>query len=65
MKRITITVEPGDYAAMSQLAKDNDVTVSWLIRRLMREFVERQEREGSFRFEIGHRRRTTGAGVQP
>ncbi|MDD9981439.1 MAG: ribbon-helix-helix domain-containing protein [Gammaproteobacteria bacterium] len=65
MKRITITVEPGDYAAMNRLAKDNDVTVSWLIRRLMREFVERQEREGSFQFEIGRPRRTAGARVQP
>ena len=53
MKRITIAVEPNDYAAMTRVAKDNDVTVSWLMRRLMREFLERQEREGSFRLEIG------------
>lgn len=53
MKRITITVEPDDYAAVTRIAKDNDITVSWLIRRLMREFLERQEREGSYRLEIG------------
>ena len=63
MKRITITVQPDDYAAMTRIAKDNDVTVSWLIRRLMRDFLERQEREGSFRLEIGRLGKPASAGA--
>jgi len=53
MKRITITVDPNDYEAMSQFARESDVTVSWLIRRLMREFLDNGKRGGSIRFEIG------------
>ena len=63
MKRITITVQPDDYAAVARVAKDNDVTVSCLMRRLMREFLERQEREGSFRLEIGRPGKTAAVGA--
>ena len=63
MKRITITVEPDAYAAMIRIAKGNDVTVSRLIRRLMHDFLERQEREGSFRFEIGRLGKPAAAGA--
>ena len=63
MKRITITVQPDDYAAMTRIAKDSDVTVSWLIRRLMRDFLERHEREGSLRMEIGRLNKPAAAGA--
>lgn len=63
MKRITITVDPDDYAAMTRVAKDNDVTVSWLVRRLMREFLDREEREGAFRLEIGRSAKTAAGGA--
>ena len=63
MKRITITVQPEDYAAMTRVAKDNDVTVSWLIRRLMRDFLERHEHGGSFRLELGRLRKPAAAGA--
>lgn len=46
MKRITVTVDPDDYEAFSTLAQSSDVTASWLIRRAMREFLERHK-EGS------------------
>ena len=62
MKRITITVQPDDYAAITRIAKDSDVTVSWLIRRLMRDFLERHEREGSFHLEIGRLSKPAAAG---
>ncbi len=45
MKRITVTVDPDDYAAFSRLARNSAVTVSWLIRRSMREFLERHEED--------------------
>ncbi|MCT9000247.1 ribbon-helix-helix domain-containing protein [Chelativorans intermedius] len=41
MKRVTITVDPDDYETLDQLARRSDVSASWLIRRSMREFLER------------------------
>ena len=35
MKRITVTVDPDDYAAFDRMAQHSDVTASWLIRRSM------------------------------
>ena len=46
MKRISFTVYPDDYAAFSRLARNSEVTVSWLIRRSMREFLERHKEDG-------------------
>jgi predicted transcriptional regulator len=57
MKRITVTVDPDDYAAMDRLAQQGEVTASWLIRRSMREFLERQQRKGVLQLSIGHVRR--------
>jgi len=45
MKRITVTVDPGDYEAFDEIARSSDVSASWLIRRSMREFLDRH-REG-------------------
>ena len=45
MRRITVTVDPDDYAAFDRMARHSDVTASWLIRRSMREFIERHERD--------------------
>ncbi|MEW8286554.1 MAG: CopG family transcriptional regulator [Candidatus Thiodiazotropha endolucinida] len=41
MKRVSLTVDPGDYSAIEQLAQRSNVSASWLIRRSMREFLER------------------------
>ena len=30
MKRITVTVDPDDYAAFDQMARHSEVTASWL-----------------------------------
>lgn len=63
MKRITVTVDPEDYAVFDQLARTGGVTASWLIRRSMREFIERHAAEGIVTLEIGHapRRKQGGA----
>ena len=53
MKRITITVDPDDYGAFNQLAHQGGVTASWLIRRSMREFLEKHEREGEVSLNLG------------
>lgn len=41
MKRITVTVDPDDYQEIDRLARSRDVSASWLIRRSMREFLDR------------------------
>lgn len=50
MKRVTLTVDPDDYEAIDLLAHQSNVSASWLIRRSMREFLERHE--GAERLEI-------------
>ena len=63
MKRITVTVDPDDYAAMDRLAQQGDVTASWLIRRSMREFLERHQREDIAALPIGRAGRRAAGGA--
>lgn len=46
MRRVTVTVDPDDYEAFDEIAHSTDVTASWLIRRSMREFLERHAVSG-------------------
>ncbi len=59
MKRITVTVDPDDYAAFSRLARNSEVTASWLIRRAMREFLARHEEDGVLEVALGTLKRTS------
>lgn len=54
MKRITVTVDPDDYAAFDQMARHSDVTASWLIRRSMREFLDHHGESGVVEVSLGH-----------
>ena len=54
MKRITVTVDPDDYAAFDKMARHSDVTASWLIRRSMREFLDRHGESGVVEISLGH-----------
>ena len=45
MKRVTLTVDAGSYAAIDKLVHKNDVSASWTIRRSMLEFLERHQIE--------------------
>jgi len=63
LKRITVTVDPDDYDTLNRLAQETDVSVLWLIRRMMREFRDRHEREGSVPIQIGRARRTQTEGA--
>ncbi|MBL1294153.1 MAG: ribbon-helix-helix protein, CopG family [Thiotrichales bacterium] len=40
MKRVTLTVDPDAYEAISRLADKSNVSTSWLVRRSMRLFLE-------------------------
>jgi predicted transcriptional regulator len=52
MKRITVTVSPEDYEAIDRLARCNDVSASWLIRRSMREYLERHGPSASLEIRL-------------
>ena len=56
MKRITVTVDPDDYAAFDRMARHSDVTASWLIRRSMREFLDSHRESGVVEVPLGQRR---------
>jgi predicted transcriptional regulator len=42
LRRVTLTVDPDDYATLEALARRSDVSASWLVRRSIREFLERR-----------------------
>lgn len=62
LKRITVTVDPDDYAAFDKMAQHGEVTASWLIRRSMREFIERHERGGVVTLTLPRIRRANEKG---
>ncbi|MEQ1516328.1 MAG: ribbon-helix-helix protein, CopG family [Usitatibacteraceae bacterium] len=39
--RVTVSVTPGDYATLNTLANKDDVSVSWVIRRAINEYLRR------------------------
>jgi hypothetical protein len=53
MKRVTVTVDPEDYEALDRMARRSDVSASWLIRRSMREFLDRYKDTGIVKVQIG------------
>ena len=39
--RVTVSVTPGDYDTLNTLANKDDVSVSWVIRRAINEYLRR------------------------
>ena len=39
--RLTISVTPRDYGRLAHVAKENDASVSWVIRRAINEYLAR------------------------
>ncbi|WP_429139066.1 ribbon-helix-helix protein, CopG family [Aminobacter sp. BE110] len=39
--RVTVSVTPGDYDVLNKLAERDDVSVSWVIRRAIQEYLRR------------------------
>ena len=57
LRRVTVTLDPDDYAVVEKMAKSSDVSASWLIRRSMREFLERHDPVG--KIEIAPNKNST------
>jgi len=55
--RLTISLTTGDYDALNSLAQKDEVSVSWVVRRAVEEYLRgrRQENEPTFRHRI-HRK---------
>lgn len=53
-RRVTLSVDAGDYERFDRIAKRTGVSASWLVRKAMREFLERHADDGSFevRFDV-------------
>lgn len=39
--RVTVSVTPGDYDTLKTLANKDDVSISWVIRRAINEYLRR------------------------
>lgn len=40
--RVTVSVTPGDYDTLNTLAEKDDVSVSWVVRRAIQEYLRHQ-----------------------
>ncbi|WP_114393196.1 ribbon-helix-helix domain-containing protein [Oleisolibacter albus] len=54
LRRVTLSVDADDYERFDRIAKRTGVSASWLVRKAMREFLERHADDGSFevRFDV-------------
>ena len=41
--RVTVSVTPGDYDTLNTLAEKDDVSVSWVVRRAIHEYLLRHQ----------------------
>lgn len=48
--RLTVSLEEQDYDALTQIAVAKDVSLSWVIRQAIRQFIER-DRESEAKIE--------------
>ncbi len=61
MKRIKITVDLKDHAAFDRLARNSEVTTLWLIRRSMKEFLDKYRHGGAVDVALGqHQQAASG-----
>jgi predicted transcriptional regulator len=54
-KKLRPTVDQEDYQAIDRMAGRSDVSASWLIRRSMREFLDRHRENGVVEVHLGRR----------
>lgn len=44
-KRLTVSLDEGDYSALSAIARRNDASLSWVIRQAIHRFVQDDARQ--------------------
>lgn len=50
--RVTVSVDPDDYASINDLSRSSGFSASWLIRRAMQEFLERRQEEKNINIDL-------------
>ena len=45
MTRITISIDPNEYETVEKIAENDERSASWVIRKAVSEFLERQDKE--------------------
>ncbi len=45
MTRITISIDPDEYKVVEKIAEKDERSASWVIRKAVSEFLERQDKE--------------------
>jgi predicted transcriptional regulator len=43
MMRITISIDPDEYQAIESMAKQDERSSAWVIRKAVREYLEREQ----------------------
>jgi predicted transcriptional regulator len=49
MTRITISIDPEEYQAVEQMAEKDERSAAWVIRKAIREFLERNNQQVQLR----------------
>ena len=44
--RLTVSLDAADYDALNHIAQEKDVSLSWVIRQAIRQFVKSDKRPG-------------------
>ncbi|WP_174626428.1 ribbon-helix-helix domain-containing protein [Candidatus Methylobacter favarea] len=52
--RVTVSVDPDDYASINHLSRSSGFSALWLIRRAMQEFLERRQEEKNINIDLRH-----------
>lgn len=59
--RITVSLPDDEHAALTAIAEENDVSLSWLARKAIAEFLDRHEGGGS-QLVLGRSLKAEGGG---
>jgi Ribbon-helix-helix protein, copG family len=50
--RITVSVDPDDYASIEDMAKKSNLSIAWLIRQAMREYLVNHSNNPAIRIAL-------------
>ena len=65
MARVTISLTPSEHAELRALATRARVSLSWMVRQAITEFLQRQKREvGQLPLDLPRPQRRTGRGEE-
>ena len=60
--RLSVGLDPASHAKLSRLAHRNDVSLAWMIRKAIADFIERQEEDGQVELPLRRGRESEHSG---